>query len=203
MLLDKTITELEKAFNVFNQHLFKNELDMPVITIQTSGKSRAMGWCSTEPIWGDKDGEKKYEITVCGEYLDKGVEEVCHIILHEMVHQHNAMFGIKDCNGSNHNKKYQEAAEKHGLYCEKAQGCGYGATKLKPATLDIIKGMEFDERTLKWKRNSKSKVVEPKTKYKYTCSGCKTKFTLTVEVEATCKECGLPFDVEVKDPTDE
>lgn len=56
--------ELNRLFNMFNDHYYNNEIGKPVITVQSNGKSRnVMGWCSCKKVW--KNSEKNqfyYEI---------------------------------------------------------------------------------------------------------------------------------------------
>lgn len=56
-------------------------------------------------------------------------EQVAETLLHEMVHLYNLQIGVQDTSrgGTYHNKKYKEAAEKHGLTVEK--DAKYGWTK--------------------------------------------------------------------------
>lgn len=197
--MNKTILELQRAFGILNKHLFNDELDTPIITIQSSGASNTYGWCTEEPVWANNDGELKYEICITGEFLDREPSEICHTLLHEMCHQYNAMQGIKDVSGKSHNKHFKETAEEHGLNCEKAKGIGFGVTSLTKESMNIIEAINFDMDVLEWKRIKKPKEEkEPITLYKYVCPNCNTKFTLKYEIDATCKECNCAFDVEVK-----
>lgn len=202
MILDRTIKELERAFDFLNDNLFDSELEKPIITIQTSGKSKSLAWCTTKPIWENEDKELKYEINIGAETLDRGAMEVCHSLLHEMCHLYDYLNGIRDCNGKIHNKKYKDTAEAHGLWVDRDKSYGWGITGLQPETKNLINKIVFDESALAWKRiPEEHKDKEQKTTYKYTCPECGTKFTIKYEIEAKCKECGVNFNMEVKNPT--
>lgn len=113
------IDELHVAFRKLNEAFFEGELLEPAITIQSSGKRRAMGWCSSKEVWSDKDGTiKKYELNISAEYLDYDFLETMDTMLHEMVHLYNAVNGIQDTsrNGTYHNKRFKSECEKRGFF---------------------------------------------------------------------------------------
>ena len=109
--IDKVTSELYKAFDLFNQKYFGNELPITAITIQSSGHKRnSMGWCTTSEVWGDKEGKiKMYEINLTAEFLDLDFHETMDTLLHEMVHLFHMVKGIKDTSrkGTYHNKNFK------------------------------------------------------------------------------------------------
>ncbi|WP_010233430.1 SprT-like domain-containing protein [Clostridium arbusti] len=86
--LENITSELNRLFDVFNKHYYNNEIQKPVIAVQTNGKdSSTMGWCTCNKVWKDSTkNEFYYEITICSEYLFRNVQEICSTLLHEMVH---------------------------------------------------------------------------------------------------------------------
>lgn len=101
--------ELHIAFELLNKTFFNDELPNLAITIQTSGKRKSMGWCTTKEVWGDRDGKiKLYEINIAAEFLDLDFFETMDTLLHEMVHLYNITHDIQDCSrgGNYHNKMY-------------------------------------------------------------------------------------------------
>ncbi|GAB6483173.1 SprT-like domain-containing protein [Bacillus tropicus] len=113
------IDELHVAFKKLNTAFFEGDLPEPAITIQSSRKRRAMGWCSSKEVWSDKDGTiKKYELNISAEYLDHDFMETMDTMLHEMVHLYNAVNGIQDTsrNGTYHNKRFKSECEKRGFF---------------------------------------------------------------------------------------
>ncbi|MBT2724519.1 SprT-like domain-containing protein [Bacillus sp. ISL-46] len=96
--IQKAIDELHIAFQKLNEEFFKGELPEPAITIQSGGKRKSMGWCSTNEVWRDKEGKnKRYELNIGAEYLDIEFMETMDTMLHEMVHLYNAINGVQDC----------------------------------------------------------------------------------------------------------
>ncbi|MEK4306915.1 SprT-like domain-containing protein [Oceanobacillus sp. FSL K6-0251] len=109
--IDRVSSELYKAFDLFNQKYFENKLPITAITIQSSGHKRnSMGWCTTNEVWGNKEGNiKMYEINLSAEFLDLDFHETMDTLLHEMVHLFHMVKGIKDTSrkGTYHNKNFR------------------------------------------------------------------------------------------------
>lgn len=97
------VEELHKAFDLLNKNQFNGELPEPAILIQHQGKHKnAYGWCSLDRIWSDtQKKENRHEITICAEYLNRPLYELMSTLLHEMVHLHNILNGIKDVSRGN------------------------------------------------------------------------------------------------------
>lgn len=112
--LDSINQELNRLFDLFNEHYYAGELVKPIVAVQSNGrKSRAMGWCTLQKIWKDQEQEQYYyEITICSEFLFREVSEICATLLHEMAHLYNVEQGIKDVSrgGTYHNKKFKATA---------------------------------------------------------------------------------------------
>lgn len=139
--LKPVIEKLESLFSKFNEKFYNNELQTPVITVSPDTTKGAYGWCTAWKAWTvgeqkkiadlstltkeDLEAMKKddgfYEINICAEHLARPFEQVAETLLHEMVHLYNLQIGVQDTSrgGTYHNKKYKEAAEKHGLTVEK------------------------------------------------------------------------------------
>lgn len=188
----KTLGEL---FDQFNEYLFNNEVEKPVITISPDTTSGAYGWCTTQKIW-KTDEEEYYEINICAEHLNRPIKEVCATLLHEMVHLDNINKGIKDtsANGRYHNKKFKETAEAHGLVIEKQGNVGWSKTSLQESTAEWIdENVKIEGFGIA--RAKKMKVVgKRKSKYRYyTCPCCGVKFYTVSEIHATCDDCGEEF----------
>ena len=66
-------------------------------------------------------GETYREITLCAEYLDRPIFEPAAMLLHEDGASLQSGDGIRDVsnNGYCRNRKFQAAAEVHGLHIEK------------------------------------------------------------------------------------
>lgn len=126
----RTAGYLEKMFRALNQDFFNGELEEPIITIQST--PRAYGHVTVSKIWRKKE-DWRHELNISADTLTRPIENVAATMLHEMVHLYNMANGIQDCsrNGTYHNKKFRDEAEKRGLVIE--HDSKYGWTKTKPA----------------------------------------------------------------------
>lgn len=201
------VKELESLFNSFNAHFFDSALLTPVITLSQKGTKSAKGWCTEKKVWaqtgGDSASERFYEINICPEYLNRPVDQICGVLLHEMVHLFNIMKGIQDCtsNGQYHNKYFKESAEEHGLKAEKTERYGYAQTSLKPETVEFINQLDLTAFALY--RNSVQEVPQDRDDNKpakrasstriYVCPKCGTLIRATKEVRVRCDGCNELF----------
>ncbi|OWR25677.1 hypothetical protein CDO73_26225 [Saccharibacillus sp. O23] len=142
--------ELHNAFKRLNKEFFNKELPTPAITIQASGKRKALSWCSTKEIWEDKDRTiKRYELNIAAEHLNAEFMDVMESMLHEMVHLYNAVNGIQDCsrNATYHNKRFKEECERRGFLFPSLQPnpkYGWAFPILKEGTKDRIRRLRID-----------------------------------------------------------
>lgn len=123
--------QLEKLFRMLNADWFNNELETPIITIQST--PRAFGHYSTFDAW-DVKGEGHREINLGAGTLDRPIEETVATLLHEMCHMYNdTVLNVQDCSGSSrmyHNKAFKRTAESHGLIVTHTR---YGWSHTEPA----------------------------------------------------------------------
>lgn len=212
--VELSISELNRIFQEFNKHYFDNDLESPVILVQSNGKNRnALGWFTTKRIWVNKQtGETRFEITVAAEFLSRTIIDVAGTMLHEMIHLYCEVNNIKDTSNGNvyHNKKYRDEAERHGLICEKAPVFGYAFTKPNDEAKDFIASINVDEKAFLWTRNNMlalldadnanddGKDTKPKKPRKkanvYICNGCEAEIKSKKEIHATCVDCNQPFE---------
>lgn len=137
-------------------------METPIIIISpTTRKTSCLSKSDStkDRVWKDTDGASKndgsYEIKLSSHVLNESKEEICAILLHEMVHLYCALHGWKDTNqnGSHHNKIYRDVALEHGL-CFKGKDKRYGwnYTSLSPDTKEALKerleekGISFEGR---------------------------------------------------------
>ena len=114
--------QLEKLFRMLNEDFFDNQLETPIITIQST--PRAYGHYSVSPIWTVNSYEMKHEINVAAGTLDRNIENTIATLLHEMTHMYcDTIFNVQDCSrgGTYHNKLFKAAAESHGLICTRSE----------------------------------------------------------------------------------
>ena len=191
----EAVRTLEELFDQFNEYLFNNEVEKPVIAILPDTTKGAYGWCTTQKIW-KSENEEYYEINICAEHLDRPIKEVCATLIHEMVHLDNIKKGIKDtsANGRYHNKRFKDTAEAHGLIIEKVERYGWTKTSLKDETAawidENVKIEKFDLKRVKQEKTSRAS----KKKYNYyVCPCCGVKFYSIYAINAICEDCGETF----------
>lgn len=218
------IEELYRCFDILNQDKFNGVLERPVITI--SYDKKAMGTCTTKRFWYKNDEELEklseeefkeagtyYQINISSNYIDKGVETISEVLLHEQVHLFNAQNGIKDCSGKKHNKKFLKKATEVGLDCgENDKTVGYGYT----TATESLK--EYFNNTLKmnpevfqyyFKLPEKKKDdKEPPKKFNKTiwCPNCQLEIKLEEGFDGYdvfwgdlgCPSCGGQFEIKPK-----
>ena len=188
--MKEVITQMETIFDKFNEKYFANELPKPVLLVQ-AGKGDAYGWCTNYEAWSN--GEDSYfEITICAEYADRTVEQLCTTILHEMVHLKNAVDKIKDCNGKYHNAKFRDAAEAIGMIVEKTT-YGYSTTKLNDEQKEFVASLELKD--FGFKRIPPSKKKSTGKGHKYQCPVCGASFWSSKTLNVHCEDCDEDFEI--------
>lgn len=173
--LKPILTNLESLFSTFNTYFYQGSLTKPVITVLSQGRRKTCaGWCTTYKAWEtEKSAKDYYEINICAECLARSFEDIAEVMLHEMAHLYNVQNGIQDCsrNGTYHNEKFKETAERHGLVVEKDSTKGYAATSLNTIAQNLIRTMpqyQFDLcRITKGK-----KVVKKQSTIRLSCPIC-------------------------------
>ena len=196
--LKNTIQQLEDLFGIFNYKYFNGELSKPVITVSPDTTKGAYGWCTSYKAWKEAADHESgyYEINICAEYLSRPYEEVAGTMLHEMVHLYNLENGVKDTSraGTYHNKKFKEAAEKHGLIVENDPKYGWCKTELTVESLmevhdfmDSIGRNSFD--LYREPVKEKKKGGKKSSSRKYVCPCCGMIVRATKEVRVKCFDC--------------
>ncbi len=187
------IQELERVYDGLCK-VFKVKKNRPIITIQTKGRSsRTLGWHWTDK-W--KRGKKVIsELNVCAEALNNNPIET---LVHEMVHHHNSLDNILDCNSHQyHNKHFKSKAESYGLNVEKMGRYGWAHTSISESLEKILKTLKINKTVFKLYRKENLRTAKAVTKMiKYRC-GCTTVRCAT-ELNATCKNCNEVFTMRVK-----
>ena len=198
--LEPVIKQLETLFSKFNDRFYNGELPKPIITVSPDNTSGAYGWCTSWKAWTDKEGaeidEGYYEINLCAEYLSRPIELVAETLLHEMVHLYNLQQKVQDTSrsGTYHNKRYKEAAEKHGLNCDKDSKYGWTKTSLNDeakAFVDSLQNTKFELFRKKVPKIGKGTSKKSNSR-KYVCPCCGTIVRATKEVSIICGVCFSP-----------
>lgn len=200
MSIQKATNELYRCFQLLNDRLFQGKLPLPTITIQTKGRRNALGWCSNVEIWRDKkETDKRYEINIAAEYLDRDPLEIVETLLHEMVHLYCAANGIKDCSrgGNYHNAKFRDAAEEHGMTYDTDEitaKYGWAFAKLRKSTVELIKSWNIDETAFLLARRPHPTSHRKSNSFKLECPSCGIKLRATRPgITVICKNCETEF----------
>jgi len=180
VLIQNAIAELQRFFTILNNHYFNNELERPIITIQTDTTTGAYGWITVSKVWNREDEEQYREINLCAEYLNRNPEEVIATLLHEMCHLYNIQNEIKDTSrsGTYHNTKFKKTAETRGLHVEKCEKYGHCITTPTFGLLQLLDENKlnndcFKLNRLKVNRSGKKPTGEGrKSSWKYVCPCC-------------------------------
>lgn len=200
-MIIKTINELDRIFELLNKEFFENKLIKPIILVQRKVHKNTLGTCSVNPIWlnkKDEEKDKRYEITLSGEYLNRPTPEILATLIHEMVHLYCSFNEIKDTSNNcvYHNKKFKEEAEKRGLIISKEKTIGWSITKLKPEAGKLINKFKIDESAFDYYRKNVDFSL-PKKKIilnKYICPNCEMKISNYKELNLICGDCNKPLE---------
>ena len=195
--------ELYRIFDILNNEYFDGELVQPMITLQKQ-KPNNYGHFIEEQTWCSLDDDNKWnEININPINLDRNVEDIVGVLLHEMVHYWNSTHGINDCSGIRHNKKFKAKAEEVGLLVENDESIGYGITDIS----DDLK--YFIDNTIKPNKDAFSiymdlgytdddKETKPrkKTQFKYICPKCGMVAKAKTGLNIICGACGIELEIE-------
>lgn len=115
--LSNTIKELHRLYAYINNNKFDGQLPEVILTVQSKGKTNAYGWFSVNKVW-EHGQDRKHEINISAESINRGYIEVARTLWHEMIHLYCAENEIKDCSrgGTYHNKRFKQVSEQYGFY---------------------------------------------------------------------------------------
>lgn len=124
----RALGQLEKMFRELNHDKFGDELETPIITIQST--PRAYGHVTCGKIWKKSDDTECLELNIGAGTVNRPIENVVSTLLHEMVHIYNMQHNIQDCSRGNtyHNKHFKEKAESVGLVIDYSKRVGWSIT---------------------------------------------------------------------------
>lgn len=154
--LTDTLQELHKIFNCLNKEFYNNSLPSVVITIQSKGKTNALGWFTPSRIWEDED-DGKHEINIVAEGLKRDYIDIVRTLHHEMIHLYCHINNIKDVSRGNtyHNTKFKNVSLEHGFYYEDDaydSKVGWSFNSLTDDTINKIKQFNIDANVFKISR---------------------------------------------------
>ena len=198
---------LEKIFRTLNAEYFDNELEEPIVTIQSTPK--AYGHVTVAKAWHKANGEQRHELNIGAGTLDRLIEDVVATVLHEMVHLYNLQNGIQDCSrgGTYHNKRFREAAEARDLHIEYDPRIGWSITSPTDALVEFILSQGWDDIRMGRSdgytaRGTGAGVAggitpppapKPSSTRKLVCPACRQSVRATRHVNILCGDCLLPM----------
>lgn len=194
---NRTITYLTKVFKYINEYFFNNELETPVITIQSTPK--AYGHFTPWKSWTTaKDGEQigQVEINLGAETLNRPIENTVATMIHECVHYYCYLHNIKDTsrNGSYHNKRFKAEAEKRGLTISYDGRIGWSITEPGEDVINFC--IEYNLQDIFIHRNGAYYMPAGGTKGTHGKAGAgedgeEPKKKTSNSIKWVCPECGM------------
>jgi predicted SprT family Zn-dependent metalloprotease len=127
--------ELERAYDFLNQELFQGKCKPCMITVQKQPPNGGtLGWTTLQKVWVNKETkDTRYEINLCPEIFTQPVEELMHVLIHEMTHVYLFQHDEKErkrTNGTYHTKKFRDKASAVGLSVFRDGHRGWAITRL-------------------------------------------------------------------------
>lgn len=200
--LGTIISCLESVFQAANERFYEEKLDAPIIMVSPDITGGAYGWCTSWKAWKEDENsdEGYYEINLCAEYLKRSFEDICETMLHEMVHLYNLYEVVQDTSrgGFYHNKRFKEAAERHGLIVENSKKYGWAITSLNLEGIEFVKSLNtkmFDFFRSPMPPAMKKSSGKSSSR-KYICPSCKCIIRATKEVRVICADCDQEYEYE-------
>ena len=190
----ETVTYLSKMYDFFNEKLFGNKLEKPVITISPDEKNKAYGWITRDKLWKESENDEgMYEINLSAQFLNRSIFETAATLIHEMCHQWAKVNDFKDTarSGSYHNKLFRKIARDHGLCVELNGGRGWAVTTLNESTERLLQGfIEKNPKALIYRvMPIKPKRVRDLSVRKYVCPDCEASVRASKAVNVVCGDC--------------
>lgn len=199
--------QLEKLFRMLNEDFFNGQLEMPIITIQST--PRAYGHYSVAKIWTVNGEAQKHEINIGAGTLDREIEYTVATLLHEMCHYYNdTVLEVQDCSrgGMYHNKEFKQTAESVGLIVTKSDSYGYAHTAPSDSLIEWILNNDIQEIKINRNESNGIRVTGGKAtgdgaaattkgrsanshSIKYTCPVCGNSVRATKKVNIACVDC--------------
>lgn len=187
---------LYKAFDLFNEHYFDNELPPCMITLQKKRENN-YGHFMAEPTWfNTQSDDETYEININPINMNREPEEILATLEHEICHYYCTLHNIKDVkSGGKHTIEYKNVCESHGLNCELDEDKGYNQTSLNEESIELVKDLIEEYKNDFWYMYITKKEVK-KTQFLYTCPNCGLKAHAKAEKNIICGDCGVNLEME-------
>lgn len=206
---NRAVQYLNKVFKLINTDYFKDELEMPTITVQST--VGAYGHVTTSKIWRTETGKASYELNIGADYLARPIEDVVATLIHESCHLFAMLKGIKDTSnrGVYHNANFKRLAEQRGLNIDRHEKYGWTITTPTEETVDFCIRHDLQEILVTrdtgltfigigtGKSDNGNSAPKPTTKkgnsIKWVCPCCGAIIRSTREVNVICGDCNETF----------
>lgn len=186
---------LYKAFDLFNEHYFDNELSPCMITLQKKRPNKNADFI-VEPIWfSTKSDDEFYQININPINMNREPEEILSSLLHEVIHYYCTLHKIKDCKQKVHTTAYKEVAENHGLDVQYDDDIGWSITSLNDESIELVKDL-IEEYKDDFVYMYIPKKEVKKTQFKFVCPQCQAKIYGKMETNVYCGQCGIALEME-------
>lgn len=187
---------LYKAFDLFNEHYFDNELPPCMITLQKKRDNNYGHFVSESTWFNTQSDDEAYEININPINMNREPEEILGTLLHEMVHYYCTLNNIKDVkSGGKHTIEYKNVCVSHGLNCELDEDKGYNQTSLNDESIELIKDLIEEYKDDFWYMMVEKKPVK-KNLFKYVCNSCGMKAYAKAEKSIVCGDCECELEME-------
>lgn len=188
---------LYKAFDLFNEHYFDNELPHCMITLQKKRENK-LGDFTVEPIWFNENQDEFYQININPINMNRKPEEILSTLLHEVIHYYCTLHKIKDSKQKVHTTAYKEVAESHGLDVQYDDDIGWSITSLNDESIELV-GDLIEEYKDDFVYMYIEKKPVKKNLFKYVCNSCGLKVYTKAEKSVVCGDCGCELIMEDKE----
>lgn len=195
-------TNLQLAYDFFNENLFDNKL-APCIIVFGRDIKRCYGYFHAEQWQHVESKLRTHTISLTPMHLDRPLQEIFGTLVHEMVHLWQHDHGENKSKNGYHNKEWAEKMKEIGLYPSSTGQEGGKETGPKVSHY-IIGGGPFDncfqnmpeDIKLHWigaaDQEKKKKPKREKTTYQ--CPGCEAKIWGKPDLRVQCLECEEIFE---------
>lgn len=193
---------LGRAFDFFNERLFRGQLPAAMLTLHRHRGAR--GYFRPDAFRAREGDETLHEIALCPETFEgRTAAEILSTLVHEMVHHWQEVFGQNKPRRCYHNREWARKMHEVGLFPSTTAAPG-GKETGQTCSHYIIEGGPFDracaqlleaERVIDWNAFVPPKVERPKSKLKFSCP-CGTNAWAKPNTQLACVKCGAVLEAE-------
>jgi predicted SprT family Zn-dependent metalloprotease len=189
-------TNLQAAYDYFNEKLFNSELKPCMITLHSRGK-KTFGLFHAEQWGKDNSDEVIHEIALSPLHLNRPLVAVFGTLVHEMVHLWQQDYGTPSRNGY-HNREWGTMMESVGLQPSDTGEIGGKKTGVQMTHYVLTRGafeLAFNQIpasiSLPWLGAGRHREVatKAKNKVKYGCTSCDVQAWGKPGLALKCVEC--------------